>query len=70
MTVFDPLTVADAPEVGRVLATATDPAALRRDSLALTHVVHAAYRRGWPVLTGNAAGLRALNAHLDLDELP
>jgi hypothetical protein len=70
VTLFDPLPAAEAPELGRVLATAADPAALTRDALALAHVVHAAYRRGWPVLTGNAAGLRALNSRLDLDELP
>ena len=70
VTVFDPLTAVEAPELGRILATATGPAALRRDSLALAHVVHAAQRRGWPVLTGNAAGLRALSPRLDLDELP
>lgn len=70
VTVFDPLTAVEAPELGRILATATDPAALMRDSLALAHVVHAAHRRGWPVLTGHAAGLRALDPRLDLDELP
>lgn len=70
VTVFEPLSVGEAPEVGRVLATAADPAALTRDALALAHVVHAARRRGWPVLTGNPAGLRALDSHLDLDELP
>lgn len=70
VTVFDPLTAALAPELGRVLATALDPVALTRAALALAHVVHAAYCRGWPVLTGNAAGLRALSSRLDLDELP
>lgn len=70
VTVFDPLTVAEAPELGHVLATAINPAALTRDALALAHVVHAADRRGWPVLTGNAAGLQALNSRVDLDELP
>jgi hypothetical protein len=70
VTVFDPLTAAEAPELGRVLASAVDPAALTRDALALAHVVHAASRRGWPVLTGNPTGLRALNSQLDLDELP
>jgi hypothetical protein len=70
VTVFDPLTAAEAPELGRVLAMAVDPAALTRDALALAHVVHAASHRGWPVLTGNSAGLRALNPRLDVDELP
>jgi hypothetical protein len=70
VTVFDPLTAVEAPDLGRVLAGAIDPAALTRDALALAHVVHAASRRGWPVLTGNSAGVRALNSHVDLDELP
>jgi hypothetical protein len=70
VTVFDPLTAAEAPELGRVLATAADPAGLRLDALALVHVAHAAHRRGWPVLTGNVAGLRALDPQLELDELP
>ena len=70
VTVFDPLTAAEAPELGRILATAADPAALTLDAVALAHVVHAAHRRGWPVLTGNVVGLRALDPHLQLDELP
>lgn len=70
VTLFDPLTAADAPELGRVLASAADPAALTLDALALAHVAHAAHRRGWPVLTGNATGLQALDPSLDLDELP
>lgn len=70
VTVFDPLSAGEAPELGRVLATAADPTALTRDALALAHVVHAASRRGWPVLTGNPADLRALDSRLDLDELP
>ncbi|MGH3929507.1 MAG: hypothetical protein ACRDTF_05965 [Pseudonocardiaceae bacterium] len=70
VTLFDPLTTADAPELGRILATAADPAALKLDALALAHVAHAAQRRGWPVLTGNAMGLQALDSSLDLDELP
>jgi hypothetical protein len=70
VTVFDPLSAVEAPELGRVLAAAGDPVALTRDALALAHVVHSAHRRGWPVLTGNPTGLRALDVHLDLDELP
>ena len=70
VTVFDPLTAAETPELGRVLAAAVDPAALTPDAVALAHVVHAASRRGWPVLTGDSAALRALNLQLDLDELP
>lgn len=70
VTVFDPLTTAEAPELGRLLATAADPAALTLDALALAHVAHTAHRRGWPVLTGNATGLHALDPHLQLDELP
>ena len=70
VTLFDPLTAAEARELGRVLATAADPAALKLDALSLAHVVHAAHRRGWAVLTGNATGLRALDPSLDLDELP
>lgn len=70
VTLFDPLTAAEAPELGRVLAGAADPAALMLDALALAHVEHAAQRRGWSVLTGNAAGLQALDPGLDVDELP
>jgi hypothetical protein len=70
VTLFDPLSAVEAPELGRVLAAAADPARLTRDALALAHVVHSARRQGWPVLTGNAAGLRALDSRLDLDELP
>jgi hypothetical protein len=68
VTLRDPLTEADAPELGRILASAADPAALSSDALALACVVHSAHRRSWPVLTGSAAALRALD--LGLDELP
>ncbi|MGH3929268.1 MAG: hypothetical protein ACRDTF_04755, partial [Pseudonocardiaceae bacterium] len=47
VTLFDPLTAAEARELGRVLATAADPTGLTLDALALAHVVHAAHRRGW-----------------------
>lgn len=70
VAVFDPLTPAEAPEVGRILTDAANPAALSADALALAHVVHAARHRGWPVLTGNAAGLCVLDPDLTLDELP
>jgi hypothetical protein len=70
VTVFDPLTAASAPELGLVLSTADEPDGLRPDALALAHVVQSAHRRGWPVLTGNAGGLRALDPHLELNELP
>jgi hypothetical protein len=70
VTVYDPLTIAGASELGVILATAADPEKLRSDALALAHVVQLANRRGWPVLTGNAHGLRALDPHLELDELP
>jgi hypothetical protein len=67
VTLHDPLTQADAPELGRILANA---AALASDALALACVVHSAHRRGWPILTGSAAALRALDPDLALDELP
>jgi hypothetical protein len=69
VTLHDPLTQADAPELGRILANA---AALASDALALALacVVHSAHRRGWPILTGSAAALRALDPDLALDELP
>lgn len=70
VTVFDPLTATGAPELGLVLSTAADPEGLRSDAVALAHVVQSAHRRGWPVLTGNANGLRALDPHLELNELP
>jgi hypothetical protein len=70
VTLRDPLTEADAPELGRILAGAADPAALASDALALACVVHSAHRRGWPVLTGSAAALRALDPDLGMDELP
>ncbi|MEO7194559.1 MAG: hypothetical protein ABIZ05_07015 [Pseudonocardiaceae bacterium] len=53
VTLHDPLTEADAPELGRILASATDPAALSSDVLALAYVVQSAHPRGWPVLTGS-----------------
>lgn len=70
VTVFDPLTATGAAELGLVLSTAADPEGLRSDALALAHVVHSAHRRGWPVVTGNAKGLRALDPYLELNELP
>lgn len=70
VTLQDPLIEADAAELGRILANAADPAALGSDALVLACVVHSARRRGWPVLTGNAAALRALDASLETDELP
>jgi hypothetical protein len=70
VTLQDPLTEADAAELGRTLANAADPAALGPDALVLACVVHSARRRGWPVLTGNAAALRALVSSLEIDELP
>lgn len=70
VTVFDPLPAADAPDLGLVLSTAADPEGLRPDALALAHAIQSAHRRGWPILTGNANGLRALDPHLELNELP
>jgi hypothetical protein len=70
VTLRDPLSEADAPELGRILASAADPGVLGSDALALVCVVHSARRRGWPVLTGNAAALRALDPGLGTDELP
>ena len=70
VTLRDPLTEADAPELGRILAGAADPSSLASDALALACVVHSARRRGWPVLTGNAPALRALDPDLGMDELP
>ncbi|MGH3933606.1 MAG: hypothetical protein ACRDS1_01250 [Pseudonocardiaceae bacterium] len=70
VTLHDPLNAADTPDLGRILASAADPDALTSDALALACVVHSARRRGWPVLTGNAAALRALDPNLGLDELP
>ena len=40
------------------------------DALTLACVVQSARRRGWPVLTGNATALRALDPDLEMDELP
>jgi hypothetical protein len=70
VTVFDPLPAADTPDLGLVLSTAADPERLRPDALALAHAIQSAHRRGWPILTGNANGLRALDPHLELNELP
>ena len=70
VTLPDPLTEAEAPELGRILASAADPGALAPDALALACVVHSARRWGWPVLTGNAVALRALDPDLEMDELP
>ena len=69
VTLHDPLTEADVPALGRILAAA-DPGALGPDALALACVVHSARRRGWPVLTGSATALRALDPDLGTDELP
>jgi len=70
VTLPNALTEADAPALGRILASATDPGALGADALALACVVHSARRRGWPVLTGNAAVLRLLDPDLETNELP
>ena len=70
VTLHDPLIEADAPALGRILAGARDRDALGADALALACVVHSARRRGWPVLTGNAAALHALDPDLETDELP
>jgi hypothetical protein len=70
VTLRDPLTEADAPELGRILAGAADPGKLGADALALACVVRCARRRGWPVLTGSAAALRSLDHDLETDELP
>ncbi|MDQ2789403.1 MAG: hypothetical protein DLM60_12710 [Pseudonocardiales bacterium] len=70
VTLRDPLTETDAPALGGILAGAADPGALGSDALALACVVHSARRRGWPVLTGSAAALRALDPDLGTDELP
>lgn len=70
VTLRDPLTEADAPALGRILANAADPGVLASDALALACVVHSARRRGWPVLTGSAAALQALDPDLGMDELP
>lgn len=70
VTLHDPLTEADAPALGQILASARNPGVLGADALALACVVHSARRRGWPVLTGNAAALRMLDPDLDTDELP
>jgi hypothetical protein len=44
--------------------------ALASDALTLACVVQSARRRAWPVLTGNATALRALDPDLEMDELP
>lgn len=64
MTLHDPLTEDNAPELGRILASVADPGALGSDALALACVVHSARRRGWPVRTGSAAALQALDPDL------
>jgi hypothetical protein len=70
VTLHDPLAETDAPALGRILASATDPGALGADALALACVVHSARSRGWPVLTGSAAAIRVLDPDLETDELP
>jgi hypothetical protein len=70
VTLRDPLTEAEAPELGRILASAAGPGSLASDALTLACVVQSARRRGWPVLTGNATALRALDPDLEMDELP
>ncbi len=70
VTLLDPLAEADAPALGGILAGAADPSELGPDALALACVVYSARHRGWPVLSGNAAALCALDSALDIDELP
>lgn len=67
VTVVEPMTGDGAPELGRILLGAD---ATGSDTLALACVVYEARRRGWPVLTGNSAAVRALGPDLDVDELP
>lgn len=69
VTLTEPLTAATAAELGRILLDA-EPATLESDALALACVVLAARRRGWPVLTGNPAAVRALGPDVMVDELP
>lgn len=70
VTLRDQLDEAEAPAIGAIVAGAAAPGALTSDALALACIVHSARRRGWPVLTGNAAALRALDPDLGMDELP
>lgn len=65
--VREPLDEVDARELGAILAGAADPDS---GALAAACVVHTARRRGWPVVTGDAAALRALDPVVDVDELP
>lgn len=67
VAVRDQLHEADARELGAILAGADDQPG---DELVLACVVHSARKRGWPVLSGNPAALRALDPDLDIDELP
>jgi hypothetical protein len=65
--IVDDLTAGSAPAVAAILKAAGPSAA---ELLTAASVVHAAQRRGLPILTSNAAPLRALAPGVEIDLIP
>lgn len=63
-TVVEQLDQETAREVGRLLAGGDV------DAVRAGQVAHSGLRRGWPVVTGEPAPLRAVDPRVELDELP
>jgi acyl transferase domain-containing protein len=64
-TVVDPLDTTQARAVGALVQQGGDPG---RD-LAVSHVVHCAQRRGWPVVTSDPAPLLSLDSSIEIESL-
>ena len=72
-TVIDPLDADEARLTGRLLAASHEQVGEGEDAagdVRTGHVVRAAQRRGWPVLTAVPESLRRLDPELEVDELP
>lgn len=63
-TVVEPLDRAVAGEVGRLLSGGDV------DAVRAGQVARSGLRRGWPVVTGEPAPLRAVDPRVEVDELP
>jgi hypothetical protein len=64
-TVVEALDAGEARQVGRLLAGGRDD-----DLVRAGQVVSCGLRRGWPVVSGEPANLRALDPRVEVDELP
>ncbi|GHE31708.1 hypothetical protein GCM10017673_38080 [Streptosporangium violaceochromogenes] len=67
ITIVEDLTPSTAPDVATVLRTAGPYAA---EQLTAASIVHAARRRGLPIVTGNPFPLTALDPGAEIDPIP